>query len=239
MTFYSTAAQVLPIIFLVLAFEFHGPGFRFLPADLSTENPKAEAAYTLFLAIVIVAGEATALFVLVGHEPSRATEWLVGGALIVGGLGVMVPVVMIQLLAIFPRVKRVSGRMAANFFAYASLVLLAASGIAGATLAFAAGCQAPTLPENVAAQLSARSALATGEPDVELTVALLVAGTPATCVKGPSSLGSNSLSLCSFDPPFHGVEMWCVSPTIELPIEPAIPGSSCLDALAPLLPGDG
>lgn len=232
MTFYSTAAQIIPIIFLALAFEFRGEGFRFLPAGLSTDDdPKFEAAYSLFLASALAAGEATALLVLVGHEPSQFTKWLVGTALTVGGLGVLIPVVMMQLLAIFPGLKRFPAkRVAANFFAYAFGLLVVSSLVAAAVFAKATGCQpSQSAQRQVAQLLTAANMLDTAPRDSFTELLLAAEGMPASvCVEG-----SNSLALCSFETPVQGETWWCVGR--EGPnkgrarlVDPAIPDGRCL-----------
>jgi hypothetical protein len=121
---------------LALAFEFRGEreGFLFLPARLTNERDlRFAAVYTLVLSLAIVAGEATALFVLAGHEPSSVTKWFVGTALTTGGLGVLIPIVLMQLIVLAPEASRVRPKkLASNFFKVALGLL--ALGVVGATI---------------------------------------------------------------------------------------------------------
>jgi hypothetical protein len=67
--FFSSAAQIIPLIFLVLAFEFRGQGNQFLPVDLQGDPKRPEARdvryyaaiYTIAMTAVLAVGETVAL----------------------------------------------------------------------------------------------------------------------------------------------------------------------------------
>jgi hypothetical protein len=104
--FFSTAAQVIPLIFVVLAVEFRGQGFAFVPRELigesaDTQSPTSlkeagTAAYSMVLALVLALGEGAALHVLAGDDTWGGWKWLVGSCLVAGGVGVIAHVLILQ-----------------------------------------------------------------------------------------------------------------------------------------------
>ncbi len=114
MEFFSTAAQVIPVLFLVLAFQMRGnfspdPIAAMLYADpqVAQENyeqvvegvwhARLATAFSLCLSLIglslMAVGEAVALHALhKGRAPSAAAEW-VWIALAFGGAAVVLPLV--------------------------------------------------------------------------------------------------------------------------------------------------
>jgi hypothetical protein len=123
LSFYSTAAQVIPVILLVLAFEFRGRGFVFLPEGLLADlNPGFRAVYTILLALALFLGEAGSFFVLGTGRTSLVAEALIGACMVFGGLGIIAPILLIQFneIAALPAMKKlrpVAAPFAAGLFA--------------------------------------------------------------------------------------------------------------------------
>ena len=91
LAFYATAAQVIPIIFLALVFEL-----RTLQTGTNAEQKAVWALYKLPVAVVLVAGEAAALFVIASGRPSETWEALIATTLIVGGSGLLIPIAVAE-----------------------------------------------------------------------------------------------------------------------------------------------
>ena len=85
--FFSTTAQVIPIIVLTLAFEIRAKGDR----DFWT------ALYVAPVYVVLFVAEAAALHVLVSAAPSTGWKWFVGVATTLGGVAVLMPLFLEEL----------------------------------------------------------------------------------------------------------------------------------------------
>lgn len=131
--FYSTAAQVIPLIFVALAFEFRGQGGQFLPADLLPSPPERQrqqsvdetrtaetspkgrailrwaAVYTFLMTLVLATGEVVALHVLAYDDIWEGSRLVVGATLTIGALGIVVPI-GIQQLNTWTRLRRLHAR---------------------------------------------------------------------------------------------------------------------------------
>src|SRR5829696_7807414 len=103
--FYSTAAQVIPLIFVALAFEFRGQGGQFLPRELQGDTPAAEASdgtgrgillwaavYTFVMTLVLATGEVVALLVIANDTVWWGSRLIVASSLVIGGLGIVGPI---------------------------------------------------------------------------------------------------------------------------------------------------
>ena len=113
--FYGMAAQIIPVLFVALAFEL---GKRsFLPDDdieklARGAEPRADqirrvaAAYTLVVTLALVLGEAAALIGMShGHSVSfqfADTGWWVASAITIGGVGLAAPLFVRQLITLIP-----------------------------------------------------------------------------------------------------------------------------------------
>ena len=106
--FFSTSAQIIPLIFLVLAFEFRSEGNQFLPADLQGKPDQTQtgdiryyaAIYTVAMTLVLAIGESAALHVLASDDRWLGWKWIVGGSMTIGALGVIVPIALQQVATI-------------------------------------------------------------------------------------------------------------------------------------------
>jgi hypothetical protein len=104
--FFSTTAQVIPLLFVVLAVEFRGGGFAFVPKELLGKPAPEEAppsaleagaaAYSMFLIVVLAIGEGSALHVLSADATWGGWKWMVGSSLVVGSVGVIAPLLILQ-----------------------------------------------------------------------------------------------------------------------------------------------
>jgi hypothetical protein len=81
--FYSTAAQIIPVLFLALIVER-----RFFEPPDQAIDPLAD----LLVVLVFIAGEAIALAVLGGATAGRATMALTATPLAIGGLALVAPI---------------------------------------------------------------------------------------------------------------------------------------------------
>lgn len=108
--FYTTSAQVIPVLFIVLAFEMRGMSSSFVPDDVTRavvgDLPNRgvvifRALYTIVVTLVLTIGEAAAFIGIVyGFEPkfyAGHVGWFVFLALIFGGTGVITPLLSVQI----------------------------------------------------------------------------------------------------------------------------------------------
>ena len=121
--FYSTAAQVIPLVFVALAFEFRGQGGQFLPSELQPGSSSAEdnasdqailryaAVYTFLMTLVLAAGEVGALLVIAYDNVWRGARFLVGASLTIGAVGIIVPI-GVQQFNTWIRLRRLQARAA-------------------------------------------------------------------------------------------------------------------------------
>lgn len=79
--FFSTAAQVIPVIFLVVVFEARKVGVRV--------NPDQDTLAVALTAFCLIAGEAAALRVLSTGEPTAALHTVVSVSLVLGLNGIV------------------------------------------------------------------------------------------------------------------------------------------------------
>lgn len=84
-TFYSTAAQVIPVLFLIFVFEF-----RSRDAALVTPKGYIEHLYVGILLGLFFLGEAVSMVDLY-HPPDAIDPFIVGAALTAGGTSVIYP----------------------------------------------------------------------------------------------------------------------------------------------------
>ncbi len=107
--FYAVAAQVIPVLFIALAFETRSKSF--LPEELHEDQSKAgrrlevtAACYSLVVTLFLAGGEVAALVgIRLGTEPDFHmfhTAWFVTLGLFIGGTGVVVPIALRQLWVI-------------------------------------------------------------------------------------------------------------------------------------------
>jgi hypothetical protein len=107
-SFFSTSAQIIPVMFLTLAFEVRGEGFMpdeatvaILGKEQLRKTEFLRACYTTLVTIILVIGESAALLGLGHQSPVRFRigdiGWVVASALVVGGFGIVSPLVIIQI----------------------------------------------------------------------------------------------------------------------------------------------
>jgi hypothetical protein len=82
--FFSTTAQVIPVILLIVAFEIRQKGGVFREA-----NSVGAAFLFCFLYLTLFAAEAASLHVLASNAESGAWRWFVGVATALGGAGAL------------------------------------------------------------------------------------------------------------------------------------------------------
>jgi hypothetical protein len=114
--FFPIAAQVIPVLWLAMAFEQHSGAFVpdvVIGVFASPQSGSARvirAVYALVVTVFLVVGEVAAIYGVVyqvdltftpGHVSSIAMAGLV-----VGGVGVVAPTVMTQVIEIFPESMR-------------------------------------------------------------------------------------------------------------------------------------
>lgn len=138
LAFYSTSAGVIPVIMLALAFQFGSAGFRFVPERILPPEPDPArrarrdawiSLYSLVVLAILLIGEAVALFVIAVGAPQPWWGALVGGALIVGAAGLVIPIVIAQVNAI--AAGRETGHAIRNGALVAVKALIAVAALAG------------------------------------------------------------------------------------------------------------
>lgn len=108
--FYAVAAQVIPLMFISLAFESRSK--TFLPPEIQ-EGLNEQGArrvellgawYTIFVTLVLAIGEMAALLGLRIRGPLNFsplhTAWFVLAGLVIGGVGIIIPLMVRQVWAI-------------------------------------------------------------------------------------------------------------------------------------------
>jgi hypothetical protein len=158
LSFYSTAAGIIPVIVLALAFEFGSSGFGFIPERVLGREPDATrrarrdvliATYSLAMLAVLLVGEAVALLVIALGTPQPWWAAIVAVSLVVGGAGLVIPIAVAQLNVILE--DRPSDRAIRNRSAVAVKLLaglLATASLAGASYAVLAPSRV-TVPDVV------------------------------------------------------------------------------------------
>jgi hypothetical protein len=109
-SYYSTAAQIIPVVFLVAVVTDRWPR--------STDDEEvALHSYILAVVLAAIAGEITALWALsFEHAPSRVEDWIVAAGMILPGLFVVANFAMAPIEALADRLspgwKRFAGWIA-------------------------------------------------------------------------------------------------------------------------------
>lgn len=95
--FYTTAAQVIPVIFVALGLEL---GAQRRDLAETTQGQKILlwwAIYALTLTLVLACGEVVALYVIANDHPFGGSDFIVSVSMSIGAVGIVMPIAIQQI----------------------------------------------------------------------------------------------------------------------------------------------